>query len=159
MTRRRVLLLGPVAVAAVMATTIWLTWPPPSAISPENAATLKEGMTLAEVEQILGGPARDERSGPIVTTDEPKDMPIYPRSAFASISFIAGPINSNPIVMRPVACFMHEANLDEGARWPTAFALWKWPRDRSAKQGRAGKPTSGRTSLLGAADSRPAVAN
>jgi hypothetical protein len=59
MTRRRVLLLGSVAVVAALVVT-WWALPRPSAIHQENAAKVKEGMTLAEVEAILGGPPRDE---------------------------------------------------------------------------------------------------
>jgi hypothetical protein len=39
-----------------------------SDITPANAAKLREGMTLAEVEQVLGGPARFEYDG-LVTPD------------------------------------------------------------------------------------------
>ncbi len=63
MTRRRVLLLGSVAIVAAMAVAMWAVWPRPSAITEENAAKIQQGMTLAEVEAILGGPARDETGG------------------------------------------------------------------------------------------------
>jgi hypothetical protein len=62
MTRRRLLLFalaGPVVLLGVGA---WLLCPR-SAITRENAARLRPGMYLAEVEAILGGPARDERTG------------------------------------------------------------------------------------------------
>ena len=36
-----------------------------SAITPENAAKISEGQTLKEVERLLGGPARDESTGPL----------------------------------------------------------------------------------------------
>ena len=58
-TRRWMLLALLATVVAVP--TGWLLWPPrPSAITWENFHRLnKTGMTLAEVEAILGGPARD----------------------------------------------------------------------------------------------------
>ena len=67
MTRRRVLLLGSVAVVAAMPVAVWLL-SPRTAITPENAAKIQPGMTLAEVEAILGGPPRDETTG-LITED------------------------------------------------------------------------------------------
>jgi hypothetical protein len=69
-TRRRLLLGLPAATVAGFAITWWL-WPR-TAITRENAAKMREGMTLAQVEAILGGPARDESSGPLVP-DLPED--------------------------------------------------------------------------------------
>jgi hypothetical protein len=58
MTRRRVLLLGSVAVVAACAivVTVW----PRTEINRWNAARIEKGMTRAEVEGILGGPHRQE---------------------------------------------------------------------------------------------------
>ncbi len=50
------------AVAIVLAGGAWLLWPR-TAITRENAAKLKAGMTLAEVEAILGGPGQYELAG------------------------------------------------------------------------------------------------
>ncbi len=61
---RRALLLGIVIALAALAGTVWLLWPR-TAISRENAEKVCAGMTRAEVEAILGGPARDEATGPI----------------------------------------------------------------------------------------------
>ena len=41
---------------------VWLLWPR-TAITRENAAKIRPGMTLAEAETILGGPMRDESTG------------------------------------------------------------------------------------------------
>jgi outer membrane protein assembly factor BamE (lipoprotein component of BamABCDE complex) len=60
MARRRALLFGLLVAVVVLGVSAWATWPRPSAITPENAARIEKGMTLAEVEGILGGPARDE---------------------------------------------------------------------------------------------------
>jgi hypothetical protein len=66
MTRRtrRLLLLGLPAIVAVALVTAWLLWPR-MAITRENAAKVQLGLTLAEAEVILGGPARDETTGPV----------------------------------------------------------------------------------------------
>jgi len=60
MTRRR-LLFGLLAAVVALAVVVML-WPP-SAINRENKSKLRHGMTQAEVEAILGGPARDEVGG------------------------------------------------------------------------------------------------
>jgi hypothetical protein len=65
MTRRRLLLFGLLATLACAAVAVWLPWPW-TAITRENAARIEMGMTLAEVEAILGGPARDEATGPVI---------------------------------------------------------------------------------------------
>jgi outer membrane protein assembly factor BamE (lipoprotein component of BamABCDE complex) len=38
---------------------------PSTAITRENAAKIQHGMTVAEVEALLGGPARDDTTGPL----------------------------------------------------------------------------------------------
>lgn len=65
--RRRFLLVFLAAVLAGLAFGVWLLWPPEpvSEINQEHAARIRPGMTLAEVEAILGGPARREGDGPI----------------------------------------------------------------------------------------------
>jgi hypothetical protein len=61
-TRRRFLLFSLAAVAGLVVAG-WLIWPR-TEITRENAAKIKEGMTLAEVEAIFGGPARSESDLP-----------------------------------------------------------------------------------------------
>jgi hypothetical protein len=65
---RHLLLFGLPAVLVAVALAAWLLWPR-TAITRENAARIQDGMSLAEVESLLGGPARDETTGP-VTLDE-----------------------------------------------------------------------------------------
>jgi hypothetical protein len=60
---RRFLFLSLAAVVAVLAVGLWLLWPG-TAITRENAERIEEGMTLADVEAILGGPARNESDLP-----------------------------------------------------------------------------------------------
>jgi hypothetical protein len=55
-TRRRLLLTLAVTLTAVVLGA-WLLWPSPSAITEENYDRLRPGMTLEEVEALLGGPA------------------------------------------------------------------------------------------------------
>jgi hypothetical protein len=49
-----------------------LLWPR-TAITPENAAKVREGMTREEVEAILGGPERDEYGGPLLADSTPEE--------------------------------------------------------------------------------------
>jgi hypothetical protein len=55
---------------------------PRSPINRENAAQLVPGLPLAEVERILGGPARNDATGPITTdpTGHPSDGPLLWRT-------------------------------------------------------------------------------
>jgi hypothetical protein len=67
MTRRtRRLLLFVVPAAVLVLGLAWLRWPR-TAITRENASKIAEGMTLAEVEAILGGPVRDDSTGPLAS--------------------------------------------------------------------------------------------
>jgi hypothetical protein len=63
-TTRRLLLLGLPAGFVAVLVCAWPLWPR-SAITRENAARIQKGMTLAQVEQLLGGPARNEE-GPFI---------------------------------------------------------------------------------------------
>lgn len=60
--RRRFLVLSLAAILVGLGVGLWLLWPH-TAITHENADRIQPGMTLAEVEAILGGPARDETGG------------------------------------------------------------------------------------------------
>lgn len=62
----RKLLFASLATLVVLGLGVWLLWPG-TAITRENAAKITEGMRLAEVEAILGGPARDDTTGPVLT--------------------------------------------------------------------------------------------
>jgi hypothetical protein len=64
-SRGRALLLTLFFVVASCLLAAWLLRPQ-TAITQENAAKITEGMTRAEVEALLGGPARDETTGPVV---------------------------------------------------------------------------------------------
>jgi hypothetical protein len=63
MTRRRLLLLA-VFTALVVAVVAAALLCQHTSITRENEARIREGMTMAELEAILGGPPRDEISGP-----------------------------------------------------------------------------------------------
>jgi hypothetical protein len=58
MARRRQFLFFLLAAVVVGLAATWLFWPR-TAISDETAAKIKVGMTVAEVEEILGGPQGD----------------------------------------------------------------------------------------------------
>ena len=88
MTHRRVLLLGSVAVVAAVAVMGWSLWPAPTAITTDNAARIKDGMALAEVEAILGGQARDEATGPVERIEPPEFAPPDPRGISYRIEIV-----------------------------------------------------------------------
>ena len=67
MTTRRRLLFGLIVVAVVLAVCVWLLWPGPSAISGENFEMIQVGMSLAEVEAIMGQKANIEEAGDWIT--------------------------------------------------------------------------------------------
>jgi hypothetical protein len=62
---RRVLS-GLLAMLVVLGVCVWALWPQ-SAITRENAAKIQKGMTLAEVEAILGEPPRDDNDPDLPT--------------------------------------------------------------------------------------------
>jgi hypothetical protein len=63
MSRRLALFPFVAAFLVGLAFVAWLLWPRPTAINRENAAQIQVGMTLAEVEAVLGGPPRDDGIG------------------------------------------------------------------------------------------------
>jgi hypothetical protein len=66
MPRRRLLFLALAMIAVVVAAALTIaSLGPRSAITAENAAKIEKGMTLAQVEELLGGPARNE-DGPFI---------------------------------------------------------------------------------------------
>lgn len=48
---------------------LFVLWPRTSQVTPENLTLIREGMTRAEVEKVLGGPPGDYRTGP--TLEDP----------------------------------------------------------------------------------------
>jgi hypothetical protein len=72
MPRRRGFLFLSLAAVVFGLAVAWLPWPH-TAITRENAARLRKGMTRAEVEVILGGPERDETGGAVHW--DPEDNP------------------------------------------------------------------------------------
>jgi hypothetical protein len=62
--RRRLLLTALLTVLVVAAVLAAMVRPRPSAITRDNEARIHEGMTRDELETILGGPPRDESTGP-----------------------------------------------------------------------------------------------
>jgi hypothetical protein len=63
MKRRRFLFVALLIVMVVLSLGVCLL-PPRTAITRDNAERIRLGMTLADVEEILGGPERDETTGP-----------------------------------------------------------------------------------------------
>jgi hypothetical protein len=61
--RRRLLVFGLLAGLLALGIGAWLLSPRTTVITRENAANLRAGMSLAEVEEILG-PERDDSTGP-----------------------------------------------------------------------------------------------
>jgi hypothetical protein len=58
---RRFLFFSLAAAVVGLAVGVWLLWPC-TAITRDNVAKIRKGMTRAEVEAILGGPARNEEN-------------------------------------------------------------------------------------------------
>jgi hypothetical protein len=66
-TRRRLLLFSLPTFTVLVPVVVWLLWShPPSPITRENAAKILPSITLAAVDVLLGGPSRDEATGPIL---------------------------------------------------------------------------------------------
>jgi hypothetical protein len=84
MIRRRLLLLVVPAVTLAGLLAFWLLWPR-SAITRANAERIQEGMTLAEVEDILGGPPRDDGVGLIAVQRRDGSEGTIPRSELLGI--------------------------------------------------------------------------
>jgi hypothetical protein len=68
-----VLLVGIFAVLLLIGAGIVVLWPGPSMITRENEARIHEGMGMEELRAILGGPPRDDSTGP---TELDPDAPI-----------------------------------------------------------------------------------
>jgi hypothetical protein len=64
------LLVGLPAALLLFGVGAWLLYPR-SAITRANAEKIREGMTLAEVEAILGGPPRDDSTGLLTGDNNP----------------------------------------------------------------------------------------
>jgi hypothetical protein len=65
MSRRRFIAASVLICLLAAGAVVALYWPRATAITRANAAAIQKGMTLAEVEAILGGPPRDETTGPV----------------------------------------------------------------------------------------------
>jgi hypothetical protein len=63
--RRRLFIALGLLACVLLTGVAWLLWPRGSGITRANAARIAKGMTLDEVEALLGGPARDESTGPL----------------------------------------------------------------------------------------------
>jgi hypothetical protein len=110
LSRRRLLLFVPVAVAAVLALGAWVFWPC-TAITRENAAKITEGMTVAEVEALLGGPARDETTGPVVLERDGDPDDVQQRAAIYEHLLVESLRNQAAGVRFPQAVEWHSNNV------------------------------------------------
>jgi hypothetical protein len=85
---------GGLSASAALACAVWL-YSTRTAITEDNAVRIKPGMTLAEVEAILGGPARLESTGPLAAElpweDGDDDASHELREAVAPMWFRDGP--------------------------------------------------------------------
>ncbi len=75
MRLRRLLRLTLIVVAVVVPIWVWALWPTSTAITRSNFAKIHVGMTLAETEAVLGGPARDESTGHLAAIPRADDNP------------------------------------------------------------------------------------
>jgi hypothetical protein len=86
-SRRRLFLALGLLACVLAGGAAWVHWRTPTAINHENAAKIQGGMTLAEVETILGGPARDETTGPVEREEPPEFAPPDARGIRWRIAF------------------------------------------------------------------------
>ena len=105
--RRILISLTVVAVVLAVVMTFVIRAGPRSAITHENATRIRKGMTLAQVEQILGGPARSEEPFIAAWGDNPPTAFWRTRHTFWS-AFGSTPMERSPIAesMRQKACWM-----------------------------------------------------
>jgi hypothetical protein len=66
---RRLLSFALPVVVVLALVTAWLLWPR-TAITVENATKIHRGMTIADVELVLGGPPRDESTGALAAEED-----------------------------------------------------------------------------------------
>jgi hypothetical protein len=106
MTRRRLFLLALPVALVLLGVGTFVLWPR-TAITRENAERIQVGMTLAEVEEMLGGPARDEMSpgsAAMFGDLDPSEQGLSQESDWMSddialrIAFDAGRVTSRHIV-------------------------------------------------------------
>jgi hypothetical protein len=103
-TRRRLLLFGLLAALAALTIGGWFLLSR-SAITYENAHRLKKGMTIAEVEAILGGPARDETGlRPVVIHQEGRIHCWFSEALLIRVSlhFDGTVMTVEPLPMEPI---------------------------------------------------------
>jgi hypothetical protein len=120
-TRRlRLLLVGVSASPALLVVAAWLPWPG-TAITRENFARIQEGMTEAEVADLLGGPPdRWEEVGRlpepdrihVADWDEPR--PWIGADCIVVVRFFDGEVTDKELHDRPSA---QESLLDRLRRW------------------------------------------
>jgi hypothetical protein len=89
MIRRRLLICGTLAGFILLGIGLWL-FAPRTAITRENAARIEQGMTLAEVEAILGGPSRNDATGPVVADEDEEPMRLECHQYITAMQRIAG---------------------------------------------------------------------
>jgi hypothetical protein len=85
--RRRLLLLALPTAFVALVVGVWLLWPHPSVITEAKFAKIQPGMTLEEVEAILGGPGRDESNGraaPMFISSNVAPWMVYPSTNWIS---------------------------------------------------------------------------
>lgn len=83
---RRFLVLSFAAVVLGLVVGVWLLLPR-TAITRENAYCIEPGMTLEQVQLVMGGPPRDESTGPLVF-EGPGEI-------------VSGDTDTDRVVMRP----------------------------------------------------------
>jgi hypothetical protein len=123
--RRRLLVLAVLGAAVALAGGAWLLWPRPAittAITLENAAKIQQGMTLAEVEAILGGPPRNETEAVGIVVNFPEGFGGFEPGALlwnsdTTICAVLFDRNGRVISHNAFAAHPYESTFDRLRRW------------------------------------------
>lgn len=116
MSRRKLIILVAIVTVVGVAAAGWWALVPRSPINEENFQRIEKGMMLARVEEILGGPTRDESTGKLLA---------YVTDEEAEHWMGRGAPNHKVARIKVAATFMSMAMHPEYEEQSSSFAVWK----------------------------------